>query len=369
MSNPFKSPDAPDYKGAAEATAAANAAQMDKQTWQNRINQYGPTGSKTYEVGSTINPVTGKPMETWSEYTKLSPEQQAMFDQNQAIQGMRLDVGETAAGRLMDEYGQPMDWSGLSSYGETPTAYKTVAMPNVASRYTEGGASIGDPNDYRQQGEDASYESQMRRITPQYQDAIASMETKLRNQGLNPDDRAWQNQMQAMSEAYNDASQSARLTAASEGRQESALNWGQQMGQNQNIFNQNLSKNAQNYGMDMSGNQNSFQQRLASNNQGFEQQLQQAQYANALRQQQMVEDMQKRGFGLNEINAMTSGQQVGIPQFGGYNQAGYTPGADYASAALNQGNFDQGNYQALWGGIGSLAGAGANGYSSYKSNT
>lgn len=362
MGSLFKGPKAPDYKGAAEATAAGNAEMMDKQTWQNRINQYGPTGSKTYEVGSTINPATGKPMETWSEYTTLTPEQQAMFDQNQAIQGMRLDVGETAAGRLMDEYGKPMDWSGLSDYGKTPTATNTAVSGPVAARYTAGGASIGDPNDFRQQGEDASYESQMRRITPQYQDAIASMETKLRNQGLNPDDRAWQNQMQAMSEAYNDASQSARLTAASEGRQESALNWGQQMGQNQNIFNQNLSKNAQNYGMDMSNNQNKFQQSLAANNQNFNQQSQAAQQANALRQQQMIEQMQQRGFGLNEINAMISGQQVGMPQFGGYNQAGYTPGADYAGAAMNEGNFDQGSYQALWGGIGSLAGAGASMY-------
>jgi len=359
ISKIFKGPDSPDYEGAAEATAQGNAENIRLQTIANRANQYNPLGSLEW---SQIKDAQGNPTDQWEQRITLSPDQQAMFDQNEAIQGKRLDVGEVAADRLMSEYGDPMDWGNLSAYGTTPTATKTTPSGSVNARYTTAGGSLGDPNDFRQAGEDASYQSQMRRITPEYDRAVTAMEVKLRNQGLNPDDRAWQNQMRAMSESYNDAAQSARLTAASEGRAESSLNWGQQLQDSQNVFGQSLAANQQNYGMDMSNNQNKFNQSLAANNQNFDQQAKQAQIANALRQQQFIEQMQQRGFSLNEINAMTSGQQVGMPQFGGYNQAGYAAGPDYAGAAMNQGNFDQGSYQAMWGGLGDLAGAGATAY-------
>ena len=42
--------------------------------------------------------------------------------------------------------------------------------------------------------------------------------------------------------------------------------------------------------------------------------MQAANYANALRQQQIGEAMGRRGQSLNEINALLSGQQVGMPQ-------------------------------------------------------
>ena len=292
-------PDSPDYAGAAEATAASNEAALRDQTYANRANQYGPEGSLEWTPYLTTDPSTGESVTAWRQTTSLSPELQALYDQQLGLQGQKYDVAGVAGGRLMDEYGTPIDWSGLSDWGTAP----------------------GDPNEYRQRGEDASYDSQMMRIDPQFEEQKRAMELQMRNQGLNPDDRAWQSQMASIGENYNDASMRARLAASAEGRAESQLNYGQQ---------------AQNF-----------------------------QLANQGRQQQFVELMQQRGFNLNEINAMISGQQVGMPTFNGYNTAGNAGGTDYSGAAQDQGNFDQAGNQSFWSGIGALAGAGANVYGSW----
>jgi len=322
-------PDSPDYKGAAEATAASNAESIRNQTWANRANQYGPEGALEWTANQTIDPSTGEPVTQWTQNTKLSPELQAIYDQQLKVQGDRYNVAGVAGDRLMDQYGEAMDWGGMQGWGD-------VSDP----RYTQASAGIGNPNAYRQRGEDASYESQMRRINPQFAEQKRAMELQMRNQGLTPQDEAWQSQMQGISEGFNDASTGARLAAAEQGRAESALNWGQQMGQNQNLFNQRLSSNAQNFGMD---------------NTQFNQ-------ANQLRGQQFQEALTKRGFDLNELQALINGQQVNMPQFGGYSQAGNAGGTDYTGAAQDQGNFDQSASQGFWGGVGDLAGAGLNAY-------
>ena len=71
----------------------------------------------------------------------------------------------------------------------------------------------------------------------------------------------------------------------------------------------------------------------------------------------MQEEMQKRGFSLNEMNAILNGQQVGLPSFTPFNQAGRRQGVDYSGAANSQSNFDQANYQSRMNMFGDIAGA------------
>jgi hypothetical protein len=353
---------APDYEGAAEQTAASDRVALRDQTYANRANQYTPDGSKTWESYQDIDPATGEPVTRWNETVTFSPEQQAIYDKGVGISDKRMDVGVNAADRLMSEYGDPIDWSGASPWAEATT----YGGPASANHYRVGVGDInadsgtaGDPNDYRQAGEDASYQSQMRRIDPQYDDQTTAMELQMRNQGLNPDDRAWQNQMRAMSDSYNDASQSARLASAAEGRMESALNWGQQQDTIGNTYrdtvaNQNFGLGKGNIAAQMAGiNSNAdiaaARQTLGQNEQQFNQ-------AMALRQAQNQETMTQRGFGLNELNAMVSGQQVGIPQFGGYNAAGRAAPTDYMGAATNEGNFNQGMNNNFWDAAGQIGG-------------
>tara|TARA_R110000868_G_scaffold85100_3_gene239613 strand:- start:2117 stop:3331 length:1215 start_codon:yes stop_codon:yes gene_type:complete len=392
----------PDLKGAAEVDYQRDLDMYRNQSYANRADQFGPEGSLKWTTSQDIDPATGEAVTRWAQTTELSPELQTLYDSDLFARQNKSDVAGIATGRLKDEYADPMDWSGTQDWGNPTDANANLTTPggaidprytapedSVMSQYTSAiGDQVGDPNEFRQAGEDASYESQMRRVTPAYERNKASLEVKLRNQGLNPDDRVYQNQMRALSDSYNDASQSARLTAAGEGRQESSLNFGQQLDRNRNIFDQDLTANAQNYGMDASNSDRNFGQRLnanaqnygmdsSSNAQNFGQRLQadnqaagrsdtQFAQANALRGQQMNEKLTQRGFGLNEANAMMSGQQVNMPSFGSYNTLGDGPASNTMEAGINQSNFDQAQSQGFWSGLGGLANTGIDAFSAYK---
>jgi hypothetical protein len=112
--------------------------------------------------------------------------------------------------------------------------------------------------------------------------------------------------------------------------------FGQQMGRDSQNFSQNLSANQQNFGQGMS----------------------QSAYANQIRQQQMTEEMQKRGFSLNEINALMSGQQVQNPAMPNFSQGAAAAPAPIYQGAVDTSNADQARYQSQISGITDLAGAG-----------
>ena len=77
-----------------------------------------------------------------------------------------------------------------------------------------------------------------------------------------------------------------------------------------------------------------YQQALGANAQNFGQSMQGSQYANQIRQQQIAEMLQQRGSSLNEINALLSGQQVGMPSMPTFNQSGqWTPANQLQAAA------------------------------------
>ena len=88
---------------------------------------------------------------------------------------------------------------------------------------------------------------------------------------------------------------------------------------------------------------------LAGNRGGalFQQAMQGSQYANTIRQQQLTEQMQKRGFSLNEINALLSGQQVQAPQMPNFSQAAAAQPPPLYQGAVDQGNFDQASQQQM----------------------
>lgn len=146
--------------------------------------------------------------------------------------------------------------------------------------------------------------------------------------------QARQQQLAAQQAAFGMGSQAREQQLAA---QQAAFGFGAQ-GRAQQLAAQNAA-----YQQSLSGaqfglgqQQQAFGQRQAANQQNFGQNLQQAQFANQMRQNQIAEAMQQRGFSLNEINALISGQQVGMPTFQGYNQAGLGQGVDYSGAANSQ---------------------------------
>jgi hypothetical protein len=107
---------------------------------------------------------------------------------------------------------------------------------------------------------------------------------------------------------------------------------------------------------------NQFQQALGSNAQNFGQNVTSANYANAIRQQQLTEAMQQRGFSLNEINALLSGQQVNSPQMPNFNTAAAAQPAPIYQAGVDNANAAQAKQQGLNAGVGGLVQAGVSAY-------
>jgi hypothetical protein len=101
-------------------------------------------------------------------------------------------------------------------------------------------------------------------------------------------------------------------------------------------------------------------------NQIFNQQLTGANFQNTARQQQIAEEMQRRGFSLNEINAIISGQQVATPNMPQFNAANASQATNYSGAAKDQGQYNldmfnaqQSGLSGTLSGLGSLAGGAA----------
>ncbi len=319
----------PDYGEIAQIQGAENREVVRDQLYANRPDQYTPWGYTNWTVQTQPNG-----SEKWSQTQGLTPEAQDIFNKQMAIQSGRTDVAGTLTGRMGSEFGGAMDWNGLSPPGQVPEAQYT--------RSEDVQTTLEDPTAMRTRAEDAIYQKGATRLGNRFGTQRQNLEIKMRNQGLGPEDAAWQAQMLSLGEQETDAYGNLQMDAITSGRGEQAQAWqeGLQGGQFTN-----------------QGNQQMFGQNLATNQQNFQQGLQGSAYANQIRQQQMTETMQQRGFSLNEINALLSGQQVNAP-----NMPNFAPGAAALPAPIYQAAVDQSNTQqlqnqGLWSGIGNLAGS------------
>ena len=228
------------------------------------------------------------------------------------MQGKQTDIAGGLAGRMESEFGQSMDWSGLNPLAGTPLAQYT--MPESY----EGIAGLGDPARMRQRAEEAYMGKATSRLDDQYGGKRQQLEMQMRNQGLGPEDAAWQSRMKGLGQQETDAYDQAQYDAVRAGLGEQSQLFGQDMGQRQQSIGEANSQ---------------FSQAMGSNAQNFGQNMQTSNYANQIRQQQLTEAMQQRGFSLNEINALLSGQQVGTPNMPSFSNASAAQSADLVGAA------------------------------------
>jgi len=183
------------------------------------------------------------------------------------------------------------------------------------TQFSEGGGRVEGGDYYGDRAGEALYGRATSRLDPQWEQRAEQQESALRNQGLRPGDEAYDNAMQTMeqqrTDAYQQAGFQADMAAAAEG------------GRMQ--------------GMDIGAGG----------------------YNTQLRQQEIAEAMQARGFSLNEINAILHGQQVGMPSMPGFNTAGVVEGADYTGAARDTYSADMDQFSADQAGWQSVMNAGA----------
>jgi len=160
-------PAAPDYSGAAQATAQGNLDAARVATAANRVNQVTPYGNLTY-TQSGSDPY-GNPM--WTATTSLSDVGQKLLNnQNEASLGLGQTIN-AALGRTQDVMGQ----------GFNPN------LPQV-------GINAGE------QYQDAY----MRRLAPQIEQGREALDVKLANQGIPVGSEAYKRAQMAQGQKEND---------------------------------------------------------------------------------------------------------------------------------------------------------------------
>lgn len=178
MSKP-DTPPAPDYTGAANATASGNVDAIKAQTQANRVNTYTPYGSVEYTKGVNGNP------DAWASKTTLSPEQQKILDQSQGLQSAFGDIAQSALPQVQSAVAEGIDWG---------------ALP--AAQINAG-----------QTAQDAI----MSRLEPQFANEKKANETRLANQGIYEGSDAYSGSMNQLAQQKNDAYVQAALQGINTG--------------------------------------------------------------------------------------------------------------------------------------------------------
>jgi hypothetical protein len=166
-----KAPPAPDYKEAAQATAAGNLEAARYATKANRINQYTPLGSLEYTQG---------PNDQWSQTETLVPKAQEALDQ-------QLDLNQ--------KYGETAN----IGFDKTRQLFENPELDT--SLLPDRAIDIG------QTAQDAI----MSRLRPQMDVDEESTRARLANQGITLGSDAYGNEMRQQGQRFNDMQMQAAL--------------------------------------------------------------------------------------------------------------------------------------------------------------
>jgi hypothetical protein len=169
------SPQAPDPSYVSQQQTQSNLNTAISQARLNNVNQVTPMGSLTYdETGGKLD-YAGNWVPQFTATTKLSPEQQKLYDTQTRVTQGAYDLADQYTGRIGQATAQPFNYDGL---------------PN-APTYNE---------DYRRQQLDTI----MQRNQPQLDRDRAQLEQRLADQGVGMEDPAYRTAMDQYSRSLND---------------------------------------------------------------------------------------------------------------------------------------------------------------------
>lgn len=383
-------PPAPDYAGAAQTQAASSKEVTNIQNYANRPTQNTPWGSINWNTEKVTDPATGQEVTQWTQNYNLTPEAQKALDSQLAVQSNRSQLAESFLGRVGDAYSKPFDWGSMpaagktvqgpsfSRLGEAPTLQKSVNTQDVQNtvNFADNPALQGGTGADRERIENMLFE----RMAPQHQRQQSSLDVKLANQGITAGSEAYKRAIQSLGDQQSRERYDAMQTAGSEIQRLADIqraNRSQMTNEDMaaaNLFN---AANQQRFGQDLAagqfGNQANLSQfgmekdRLGFNNQAGQQEyqnaFQQSQYQNQLRQQAIAEQQMQRGMALNELNALLTGQQVGMQQMPQFNAAQASQPVQALNAAnmqyqsqLDAYNADNANANSFTNGLFNLGG-------------
>lgn len=326
-------PKAPDYAAAAQTQADSSRDITEQQTWANRPTINTPFGSQSWDVSPQYDPTTGQNLNTWEQNTTLTPEAQSALDSQLRLTQGRSNLAEGLLGRAQGEYGSPMDWSQFTQLSEGPEAGNYQAQDVQRNLDTSGLQDVNASQDYYGNAGDAIYNQFSSRNEPQFTRDTDALRTQLYNQGLREGDEGYDREIEKMRQSQNDARQQASYQATIGAGSEAQRMQGMDLGLRGQQFDEAGSKGA----FANSAADQTLRQQMAAGGQNFSEQQASSGYQNTLRQQEIAEQMQQRGFSLNEINAILSGQQVGMPSMPGFNSAQASQPVQALGAAQMQG--------------------------------
>ena len=168
-------PPAPDYRGAAEATAESSRIATNQQMYFNRPEISTPFGSESWSYQPTTDPVTGEQYTTASLESQLNPLSQEALDAQLRVQSARSGFAENMLGRVEGGYQEDPDFSQFGDYqglDSDPNQVREDAFGRMSSLYA-----------------------------PQREQDRSRLETQLSNQGIQRGTRAWENAMRSQGDA------------------------------------------------------------------------------------------------------------------------------------------------------------------------
>lgn len=300
MSSSPSTPPAPDYTGAAQATAAGNLAAAQQATAANRVDTYTPYGNLTYSQDAN-DP------NKWSSNVSLSGSGQALLDQQNKTSAGLGSLQDAATARVGNTLNSAM-----------PSTYNANGV-NAPSTYNPNSSQLGTAYDPTAATNSAT-DLINARLLPQQQRDTADLNTQLANQGIMPGSEAYDRAQDQNARTQTDAKQQAALQGITLGQSQQAQTFGQQ------------SSNAQ--------------QQQAMQGQAYTQQANNNTMSAAQQAQQYSQDSTNRNMPMNELNALRTGSQVTNPTFQQAPQQATTAGADLSGAASQQNQYNMGLYNS-----------------------
>jgi hypothetical protein len=149
--------------------------------------------------------------DNWTQKISLSPEMQAMFDQQMKLQRGLFGSQDAAMGRVNQMMGSGFDTSGLPQGGDAFAlqAYDPTRATNNAT------------------------ELLMQRMNPELDRQQEALRTQLTNQGIAQGSQAWNQAMGSFGQQRNDAASQAALAGIGLGMQQQGLTFSQELQQQQ----------------------------------------------------------------------------------------------------------------------------------------
>lgn len=362
-----RAPAPPDFEAMAEKQGKSSMEAIKYQTQANRPSIDTPFGSQTWSGGDDNG---------WTQTTTLDPKAQGALDGQLDMQQGRSDIANGLMPKANDAITNPINYDDMSQFGKGPTesafqfqgdapqlntGFDTSNVAKMPGKFSADGIP-GMPQ-YDSNFVQGIQDQALDFMRPDQQLQRSDLEAKLSGQGIGYGSKAYDTAMRRMNDSQSRDKYQALNVAMGQGNQM----FGNQLAANQQGFGQanqsfgnNLALNSQGFGQAAGqaafGNQamqgqntmnmaNSGFNNAAMQNQ-FGQQQQASNYQNTLRQQQIAEAQQRQLQPLNNINALMTGQQVGMPSMPSFNAAGAAQPVNYMGAAQNQYGADLGAHNA-----------------------